>query len=191
MPGRIYTELLDRAHDQHGYLTPADARELGVDPGYLRVLARRGALEHPARGVFRFPTTIVPPGRMDEFAAAVVWPQEVAGVLTHDTALDLYEICDISPDRIHITVPKNHRIKRRVPSLYVVHHADLPDEDVTRREGLPITTVRRTIADCIAAGVRGGLIEDAIQTAHRQAMLTAADAGELRGYQWRRQRTPE
>jgi predicted transcriptional regulator of viral defense system len=180
MPGRIYTELLDRAQEQHGYVTPADARELGVNPTYLRVLARRGVLQHPARGVFRFPMTIVPPGRMDEYAAAVMWPQETTGVLTHDTALDLYEICDINPDRIHITVPKSYRIKREVPELYVMHHADLPGEDLTRREGLAITTVRRTIADCIDAGIRGGLIDQAIDTAHRQAMLTAADAQALR-----------
>jgi predicted transcriptional regulator of viral defense system len=179
VPGRIYTALLSRAQEQHGYVSPADARELGVNPTYLRVLALRGVLEHPARGVFRFPMTVVPPGRMDEYAAAVMWPQEITGVLTHDTTLDLYEICDINPDRIHITVPKRYRIKREVPGLYVIHHADLPEEDLTRHEGLAITTVRRTIADCIEAGVRSGLIGQAIDTAHRQAMLTTADAQAL------------
>lgn len=180
MPGRVYRELLELAHEQHGYVTTDDARALGVNPGNLRVMRQRGVLEHRARGLYRFPTTVVPPTHMDEFAAAVAWPEGVLGVLAHETALDLYDICDINPDRIHFTVPRDHRIKRRVPALYAIHRADLPEEDITRREGLPITTVRRTIADCIAAGVRGGLIKQAIETARRQAMLTAAQTDELR-----------
>jgi predicted transcriptional regulator of viral defense system len=180
MPGRVYLDLLDRALEQHGYVTPDDAREVGVEPGYLRVLARRGALEHPARGVFRFPMTVVPPGRMDEYAAAAMWPQETTGVLVTETALDLYDICDINPDKIHLAVPRAYRVRRDVPELYAIHRMDLPPEDVTRWEGVPITTVRRTIADCIAAGVRRDLVDQAIKTADRQAMLTRADAEALR-----------
>lgn len=180
MPGRVYLDLLDRALEQHGYVTPDDAREVGVQPDYLRVLAKRGVLEHPARGLFRFPITVVPPGPMDEYAAAVRWPQDVTGVLVTETALDLYEICDINPDKIHIAVPRAYRVRRDVPDLYAVHRLNLPAEDVTWWKGVPITTVRRTIADCIATGVRRDLLDQAIKTADRQAMVTRADAEALR-----------
>lgn len=180
MPGRIYTELLELANEQHGYVTTKDTRALGIDAANLRMMHQRGILERTARGVYRFPMTVVPPTRMDEFAAAIAWPGGVVGVLAHETALDLYDVCDVNPDQIHFTVPRGHRIKRKIPALYVIHHADLPDEDVTRYEGLPITTVRRTIADCIDAGLRAGLIKQAIETARRQAMLTAEQTEELR-----------
>ena len=38
------------------------------------------------------------------------------GVLSHDTALDLYELCDINPARIHITIPTAYRLPKAVPS---------------------------------------------------------------------------
>jgi predicted transcriptional regulator of viral defense system len=41
MPGRVYTQLLELAHEQYGYVTPRDARELGIDPLRLQDLAVR------------------------------------------------------------------------------------------------------------------------------------------------------
>src|SRR4051794_26978453 len=178
MPGRVYTDLLERAMGQHGFVTPADARALGVDPAYLRVLAKRELLEHPARGVYRFP--IVPPGRLDEYAQAVLWPADVIGTLSHDTALDLYELSDINPGQIHLTVPARYRTNRAVPAQYAIHRADLPADDMTRWEGLPIVTVRRAIADAIDTDVRAGLIEQAIETARARAQLRRGDVAKLR-----------
>jgi predicted transcriptional regulator of viral defense system len=177
MPGKRFKELAEIAFEQHGYLTPADARALGIKDDYLRTLHHRGVLEHPARGVFRLP--LVPQGPLDEYMEAALWPEDVVGVLGHETALDLYELSDINPGKIHITVPADHRIQREIPGKYEIHREDLgPDEGTTWR-GLPIVTVRRAIEDCIRDGIRAGLIEQAIETARAQGLLRRADVEDL------------
>ncbi|MGH3497001.1 MAG: type IV toxin-antitoxin system AbiEi family antitoxin domain-containing protein, partial [Nocardioidaceae bacterium] len=51
----IRDQVLERAVEQHGYVTTRDARELGIDPTQLRLMAARGRLERVARGVYRVP----------------------------------------------------------------------------------------------------------------------------------------
>jgi predicted transcriptional regulator of viral defense system len=77
---------------------------------------------------------------------ATLWPgRGVRGVLSDETALELYELSDVNPARIDITVPRAHRIRREIPSESRVHHEDLPEGDVTSFEGIPIVTPARAI----------------------------------------------
>ena len=39
VPGRVYTELRERAHDQHGHLAPDRVREMGFDPTLPRTMS--------------------------------------------------------------------------------------------------------------------------------------------------------
>lgn len=34
------------------------------------------------------------------------------GVLSHDTALDLHELCDINPAKVHLTLPPDYSPRR-------------------------------------------------------------------------------
>lgn len=178
MPGRTFKTLAEAAFERHGYLTPETATELGIDPAYLRMLARRGELEHPARGIYRLP--LVPRGPFDEYMEAVLWPRALTAVICNETALDIYELCDIVADKIHITVPTDHKIQREIPARYVVHHADLKPDEVTVWQGLPIVTIPRAILECIDAGVRRDLLVQAIDTARAQGQLRRADVARLR-----------
>ena len=60
-----------------------------------------------------------------------------------------------------------------------MHHEDLPSEDVSRLEGMPITTPARTIRDCNAAHLGPALIRQAIDEARRSGMLDAATVAAL------------
>jgi predicted transcriptional regulator of viral defense system len=108
-----------------------------------------------------------------------MWPKG-RGVVSHETALDLYDVCDINPNHIDITVPPSYRVTRELPQGYRLHRRQLDPDDVTRWVGIPIVTLPRAILDCIEIHVRPGLIEQAIDTAHQQAKLTRADAAMLR-----------
>ena len=89
MPGAVYTELADLANEQYGFLTPDDAREREIDPINLVRMFQRGHLERRATGVYRLRLT--PASSLDAYMEAVLWPgRGVRGVLSHDTALDLY-----------------------------------------------------------------------------------------------------
>jgi predicted transcriptional regulator of viral defense system len=58
-------------------------------------------------------------------------------------------LSNLLSDQIHVTVPRT--ASRRRPSLRL-HTQRLEPEEVTRYEGLPVTTVLRTLADVAAAG---------------------------------------
>lgn len=169
MPGRIYDLLFDRAVDQYGFVTSADARELRVDEGRLVDMERRGTLERVARGLYRFGA--IPHTGREQLMEAVLWPRRARGVLSHDTALDLHELCDINPSKVHVTVPRGYRINRDVPPVYAIHHRDLADDDLAAVEGLPTVTPARAILDGIEAHVDPKLIEQAIERARLHGLV--------------------
>jgi predicted transcriptional regulator of viral defense system len=178
MPGRAYNALFALATDQFGYVT----REQSIDAGFadktLRQMARRGVVEHVGHGLYRFKA--FPAGPLDTYMEAVLWPHGRTGVLSHETALDLYGLTDANPDKIHITVPKKHRVTREIPAGYEIHHADLKPEELTWHEGLPLTTLERTIRDCREAHLRRGLLEQALDQARARGLLTSAKERALR-----------
>jgi hypothetical protein len=49
-------------------------------------------------------------------AEATLWADR-RGILSHDTALDLHELCGINPAQIHITIPAAYRLQKPVPKL--------------------------------------------------------------------------
>lgn len=168
MPGRIYLTLLDVANGQNGYVTVDDARALGIDPAQLRLMHHRGVLDRLSRGLYRFP--IVPTTTLDQYMEATLWPRTPA-VLSHETALDLHDLCDVNPARIHLTVPPGYRLRRDLPAMYELHLRALDASDVTSHEGIPIVTVRRAILDGIDMGLGGQLIDQAVATAERRGLL--------------------
>ncbi|MFQ5691390.1 MAG: type IV toxin-antitoxin system AbiEi family antitoxin domain-containing protein [Gemmatimonadota bacterium] len=178
MPGSDYEKVLEIAADQHGYVTTSQAREHGVSDDALRKMASRGTLERVSRGVYRVPT--FPPSPYAEYVEASLWPAGVRGVISHQSALALYGLSDVSPSAIHITVPEDFRIRRKVPAHLEVHHAELEDDEMTLFEGIPTTTARRTIEDCQRAHLGPALLRQALEEAEREGYLSPAEAAELR-----------
>lgn len=178
MPGRVYTQLLEIAHDNYGYLTPADARAAGVDPLRLQDLARRELADHVAHGLYRL--RLVPPTALDQYMEATLWPRQAGGVLCHETALDLHELCDVNPAKIHLTVPAGYRTHRNVPALYVLHHRNLDPADVTLHEGIPIVTPYRAILDGIDARLGRRLLDQAIDNAAARGLLDRSELASMK-----------
>jgi predicted transcriptional regulator of viral defense system len=100
-------------------------------------------------------------------------------VISHESALALYEMSDANPSKLHITVPRSFRIRREVPGYLVVHHADLQPYEIRPFEGIPVTAPERTIRDCHARHLSRGLIRQAIDDARRQGYLSMRDAAGL------------
>ena len=74
----------------------------------------------------------------DPYMLAVLWTGADEACLSHDTALDAYEVCDINPDRIHLTVRPERRIRRAGGQGYVVHHESLTAEQVGWWQRIPV-----------------------------------------------------
>jgi predicted transcriptional regulator of viral defense system len=168
------------AVDQYGYVTSANARDLGVPVVELGKLAARGRLERVSQGLYRFPRW--PVSANDSLMEAVLWTRDPSAALSHDTALDVYELSDINPDKIQVTIPVRVKKLRRIdasPAL-VVHYQDLADDQIGWWEGIPAVTVGTAIDQCIASGVRPDLVSQAIAAARAEGRIDEATAGRQR-----------
>lgn len=173
----IMDQVLERAVEQHGYVTTRDARDLGIDPTQLRLMAARGRLERVARGVYRVP--VLPRTEHDELAEAVAWTLG-RGVVSHESALILHGLSDVNPSRIQLTVPRDNHPRAAGGDLYRLHRRALPDGDVTEKDDLPVTTVARTIRDCLASGTDPAQLRLALEQAAAEGLVRPREIDALR-----------
>lgn len=175
MPGKYWDVLVDVAVDNGGYVTPALVAPFGVPAVELRKMVSRGTLVSAARGVYRIPS--LPYDRFDEFILAHLWAAG-RGVISHDSALVVHELCDINPTEVHLTIPLNYRISRAGGNRYAVHHANLAAHEITRLDAVTVTTIRRTLHDTLH-GVATYLVRQAITTAGRRGAITPSERDAL------------
>jgi predicted transcriptional regulator of viral defense system len=178
MPGAVYTELAAVAAGQFGFITQEEASQRGFKRMTLVRMAERGQLERRSQGVYRLP--LIPDGPLDAYMEATLWPRGAAGVLSHETALALYELSDVNPDKIHITVPKSHRVRRAIPAEYEIHREDLAPGDVASHEGIATVPPTVAIRQCHATHLGPALLAQAIDQGERNGRLTRRQADELR-----------
>jgi predicted transcriptional regulator of viral defense system len=177
MPTAAYRALFSLAENQMGYVTTAQATTVRVSPMTLVMMTKRGALERVSRGVYRLINFPVQPLAL--YMQATLWPYERSGILSHETALSLYELSDTDAARVNITIPANFRVQRKIPDYLIVHRCDVALEETTRLKGMPITTPTRTIRDCIGAHLVSGVITRAISRARRAGMIGSTVASKL------------
>jgi predicted transcriptional regulator of viral defense system len=162
------------AEEHDGLVTSEQAREGGFTDSVLVRLAQRGRLERTARGVYRIP--YVPLNRFSQYREAILWAKAHRGpidvALSHETALVAYGITDANPAAIHLTVPSAARLRRAVPKAIVLHRAELKQDDITIVEGLPLTTIARTVADLLKSGGRIDIAKQAIADARREGFIS-------------------
>jgi len=176
------TVLYEIAEDQAGYFTAAQARAAGLHQIRLVQLAKQGDIERVSRGVYRF--TRFPVSPLGHYMEAVLWPQVrrpgITGVISHESALAIHKLSDVSPARVHVTLPTTVRIRRDVPKGLVLHYADLAPADVERVEGVPVTTPVRSIRDAHASHLGNQLVAQAIADGRRSGALSMAEADRLK-----------
>ncbi|MCY1071988.1 hypothetical protein OV090_45000 [Nannocystis sp. RBIL2] len=110
---------------------------------------------------------------------AEIWLQsDREGVFSHETALALYDLSDVLPAKIHITLPTSWRRRRR-PDGAVVHYAEVPPEDRDWFGAVPVTSVRRTLRDCAASFLSPELLKQAAMQALRRGRVVRSEIYEV------------
>jgi predicted transcriptional regulator of viral defense system len=178
MPGHAYFQLYELALEQFGYFTAAQARQWGVAPNTLVMMARRNSLERLSHGVYRF--VHFPASPLGQYMEASFWPGATRAVISHQSALALYGVSDVSPARIHLSVPRKWRTHRTVPRHLALHRADVPQNELDTVEGVPVTTLERAIADCARAHLGPDLIGQAIEEGRQTGRLSRNAAARLK-----------
>lgn len=118
-------------------------------------------------------------GEHDDLAAAVAWTLG-RGAISHESALALHALADVNPSRIHLTVPRDNHPRAAGGELYRLHRRDLQAAEITSVDGIPVTTVARTIKDCLDTGTDPYQLRAAIERAEAEGTLRRGLAAELR-----------
>lgn len=149
---RAIDTLYELAERQAGYFTSRQAVEAGVSRRLLsHHSAGRGPLIHADRGLYRL-RNFPPSPREDLVATWLAVGRPVDAVVSHESALDLHGLSDMIPSALHLTAAREHRGHRsRRPGVrFHFPKTGVPSADRTERDGLPVTSVERSLLDSLA-----------------------------------------
>jgi predicted transcriptional regulator of viral defense system len=179
--------LFDVASEQYGYFTADQAARCGYAPDMLTYHVKRGTFQRVHRGIYRFRD--YPSSPHEHVAAAWLAIGKDVNVVSHESALELWDLSDIIPAAVHLTVPRAQRsLANRSPSGVIIHTTTRPwrDGEVRRHEGIRLTSPERTILDAAEAGTQPEQIEMAIAQALRRGLIDAHQLKARAGVRGRR-----
>lgn len=134
------------AAQQHGVVTRRQLLRAGLSDDVVDVRIGRGLLTRVYRGVFQVGPIVAPRAR--EMAACLACGS--AAFVGHRSAAVLWQL--LPPDSLAMKVEiVMRRGIRRHPAIRIRRAGSLRDADVTRLDGIPVTTPARTILDLAAS----------------------------------------
>jgi hypothetical protein len=152
---RALAELADR---QWGVVSLAQLRALGLGARAVQRRAAAGRLHRLHRGVYTAGHRALRP---EGHRLAAVLACGPGAVLSHRSAASHWELLATSQERIDVTAPRG---RQGVPGIRLHTSRSLDAQDTTNHEGIPITTVHRTLLD-LAATTRPDQLERALAQA--------------------------
>lgn len=161
-----YDRLYQIAEDQAGYFTAEQARQVGFTYERLSANASKNRFIRMDHGIYRlnhFPSSLYE----DLFAAWLRTGPD--SVISHQSALSVYDLSDHLPSEIHVIVPRTASRRREDLQL---HTHQITEDEITRREGLPVTTPARTIGDVAKSGLSREFVIQAIEEALQRGLTT-------------------
>jgi hypothetical protein len=144
-----------RTPDLPAVFSRSQARAFGVGDVRLAGLVRRGEIQRARPGVYAR-SGAVPPTPEDRAgfhllcARAALTHHQSGFVASHLPAAAAHglPLPPGGPGRVHVTAVDAYQRSRAAPGVRV-HHADCSPTDITEVDGLIVTTVARTVADCL------------------------------------------
>lgn len=166
------------AETQQGYFTSGQAVACGYPTSSHVYHLRTGTWKRDYRGIYRlarFPVA--------EDAQYVMWslwsrnrngtPQ---GVYSHQTALVLFDLSDLMPRRLYMTVPPGFRRNAPVPDVLILHRGRLAPSELEARSGYRVTRPLRAITDLLKeAAVSADYLSQALQQALERGLITSME----------------
>jgi hypothetical protein len=167
--------LFEFAEQQQGFFTTKQAKAAGFAENTHPYHVQVGNWIREHRGIYRlalFPVTDRP-----DMVLWALWSrnrnEEIEGVYSHHTVLSFYNLSDLNPAKLHMTVPTDFRRNSEIPGILVLHYADLPESDIETAQGCRLTRPLRAVLDLIEAGtVERNFIRQAIRQAVDRGLIT-------------------
>ena len=177
------SQLFEIADRQQGFFTAKQAEKCGYKRSNFHLRIASGEWTQQARGIYRlgwYPVTDRP-----ELVLWFLWSKNIEdipqGVWSHETALDIHELSDVMPSKMHMTIPPSFRRRKALPKLLCLHRGVLKDSDIERRQGYKVTTPLKTIIDCIAEHtIADNFIAQAIHQALERGLVMESELKEFK-----------
>jgi predicted transcriptional regulator of viral defense system len=164
-------QLFELADAQGGYFTAAQAKALGYLKQYQQHHRETGAWQRVSRGLFRLRD--YPQTDYEQWVQLTLWSHNRQGqaqaVVSHETALRFYELSDVQPERVHLTVPPSFR--KVPPAFAVLHKAQLSPSDVQSFTGFSVTKPLRTLLDVAQSHLSPEHLESATTQALQRGLV--------------------
>ena len=176
--GPNWDRLFEVAVGQDGQFTTKQAADAGYSPQLLLKYLANGRVSRVRRGVYRI--VHFPAGEHEDLTTVWLWSDKV-GIFSHETALLLHDLSDVLPRKVNLTLPADWTRRRlRVPKGVVLHYDDLAKAERVDIGAIPVTTVSRTLLDCVDAHVSFEFIDAAIRQARARGLIDKRDEKAIR-----------
>jgi predicted transcriptional regulator of viral defense system len=178
-----YRALRVVADSQQGLFTARQAADAGYTDAARVYQVKSGNWVRMARGIYglaQYPATDRP-----DLVLWSLWSRDIddipQGVYSHQTALSIYELTDLQPAKLHMTVPRRFRRRSVIPGVLVLHVADLAREDVAEMEGFRVTRALRAIVDLLQNGeVHPDVLRPGLREGLRSGLIALDEARRVR-----------
>lgn len=171
----VYDRLHDIAADQNGYFTTKQAIAAGYadNTHSFHVKSQNWVREH--RGIYRLAK--YPLGEHPDMVLWYLWSrdrkEEPQGTYSHETALSFYDLSDVNPSKLHMTVPPAFRRSSPTPRILVLHRGIVHPDDMDSVQGFRVTRPLKAIADLLTdRSVQLDHMGQAVKQAFQRGLIT-------------------
>ena len=130
---------------QQGYFTARQAVACGYPTSSHVYHLKVGTWQREYRGIYRL--TRFPPTDHAQYVLWSLWSRNrqgvPQGVYSHQTALSLFDLSDLMPARLHMTVPPAFRRNSPTPKVLVLHRGGIVPDEMEERQGFRVDAKQR------------------------------------------------
>ncbi|MDE0118562.1 MAG: type IV toxin-antitoxin system AbiEi family antitoxin domain-containing protein [Bdellovibrionales bacterium] len=157
--------LYQVAEEQKGLFTARQAVQAGYDERNHPYHVKSGNWIREQRGIYRLKNFPYSPD--SQLSLWSLWScnrvGEIQGVYSHETALQIYDLSDLSPSKLHMTVPIDFRRRAQVSNILVLHKNDLKPSEWRTIAGYRVTNPTRTLFDILHSDISKRFVNQVIR----------------------------
>lgn len=162
-----FQKLYQLAEDQAGYFNSTQAEKAGYSWERLSNLTKTKRFIRIGRGVYRL--SLFPSSPFEDLYISLL-KSGSHSVISHESALTVFNLSDAMPGKIHVTIPRSGS-RRRAGIKF--HTKKIAKEETTVFQGLRVTTIPRTIIDLLESGYDHDQLRIAIDQAVTRGMVSS------------------
>ena len=175
---KAYKKLHQIAFTQGGLFTAKQAESCGYSRSNHHYHIKQQNWIKEGWGIYRL--AHIPVDEITSYWKLLLWScnnqSEPMAVFSHTTALSFYEVSDVNPSKITMTVPKKFQKRSRPFKTLRIRRKDLSKKDVKQLRGLPVTIPLRTLLDIHQeASLPDNLMEQAVKESLKKGFIQKSD----------------